>query len=188
MNKEELKHLHITIPTETYSDMMHSIQENQRFYRKGDIKRFIVSAIRNQIASGHAHSQYTHIFNSRGLDKERKRLNTMMQQINEFRVRRGRFRFEKGHQISLTELKEAISNVTGYHDSQNRALKKCLRDLDDNGYITNKKSTNPNVFLILNTGSEEDEFERQFDQTNNHGKGDAAKEEFNEKMKQLVSR
>lgn len=186
MNEEELRHLHITIPVKTYIDMMKFIQENQSFYRKGDIKRFIVAAIRNQIASGRTHSHNTQFENSPGLTKRRQRLNSMMQQILEFVLQKRGYKLEKGNRLTLTDLKEAISNVTGYHDSQNRSLKKVMKDLVKDGYLTNKGTSNPSVYQILHTGSAEDEFEREPDQIDNQEKNTEAQNEFSETIKQFV--
>jgi len=129
------------------------------YSKKGDLSEWHEKALVKFMSSTDTRSQYTQSNNPFGFTKGRLRIKNLMQDICYHHNKNYFIHLEPGKPIHLNELKEAIINIMGYHDVHGRALKDRMKELLKYKYISDK-GPSANLFVVLNTGSDEEEFER----------------------------
>jgi hypothetical protein len=149
----------IILPNKTDKDLRSFICEKQGSYMKGDISKWINTAILNTISEPYTRAQYAQCNNPFGFTKGRLRIKNLMQDICYHNKKNYFIDLEAGKFIHLNELKEAIAGIMGYHDVHGRALNDRMKELIKYKYLSNK-GPSANLFVVLNTGSDEEEFAR----------------------------
>lgn len=130
-------------------------QEGQ--FKKGDISKWVNIAITNLTAGYSTHTHSTQNSNPYNIPKGRLKAKNLMLDICNQLIQSG-LRHEVNPQstIPFKHLDQMIRDVTGRHDK--RTVESRMKDLVRYGYITDKGYTN--AFLILDTGTNEEYFER----------------------------